>query len=230
MMQNLLLLHGALSTRLQFDSLRPLLANDFEVEAINFSGHGGLNIPMQGFTFNAFANDILAYADKNKIEKLNLFGFSMGGYAALYFAKLYPNRVNKIFTLNVKFNWDLASTARETAMLDAEKMMLKVPGYANQLMMLHGIQMWKEVINQTSGMMTALSKDYLLTKEDYKQMIFPIRLAIGDRDSTSSVQETLDVYQKLPNASMWVLPNTNHPFEKINCQKLASEINEFFLK
>lgn len=229
-MQNLLLLHGALSTRLQFDKLMPLLSGELNANAINFSGHGGLSIPMQGFTFNAFANDILEFADKQQIEKLNLFGFSMGGYAALYFAKLYPNRVNQIFTLNVKFNWDLTSTARETAMLDAEKMMLKVPGYANQLMMLHGIQMWKEVINQTSGMMTALSKDFLLTEEDWKSMKCPIRLAIGDRDTTSSIQETLDVYQKLPNASMWVLPNTSHPFEKIDQQKLAEEIKDFFLK
>src|SRR6478735_3181840 len=110
-MTQLLLLHGALGSKAQFDSIQPVLQEQgFKTDAINFSGHGGFAIPMQGYNFTVFANDILQYADANKIEKLNLFGYSMGGYAALYFAKLHPERVNRIATLNVKFNWDPLST------------------------------------------------------------------------------------------------------------------------
>jgi len=34
-----------------------------------------------------------------KEEKVNLLGFSLGGYIASYFAITYPNRVNKLFTV-----------------------------------------------------------------------------------------------------------------------------------
>ena len=35
--------------------------------------------------------------DSFKEEKINLLGFSLGGYIASYFAVTYPNRVNKLF-------------------------------------------------------------------------------------------------------------------------------------
>lgn len=227
-MKQLLLLHGALASKSQFDSLLPLLKDQFHAEAINFSGHGGFSIPTHGYTFKQFADDILRYADANKVEKLNMFGFSMGGYAALYFARQHPDRVNKIFTLNVKFNWDPTSTAKETAMLDAEKMITKVPGYANQLMMQHGMNMWKQVLQQTSDMMTTLSKELVLTDEDFAALNLPVLLAIGDRDTTSSIEETLLVYRKLKQAQLWVLPGTPHPFDKINAPDLVNALHLFF--
>ena len=229
-MTQLLLLHGALATKNQFDTFIPLLKNEFESDAINFTGHGGLNIPTQGYTFTAFANDILSFADKHRIEKINLFGYSMGGYAALYFAKLYPTRVNKIFTLNTKFNWDPLSTAKETAMLDAEKMVTKVPGYANQLMMQHGLNLWKQVINQTSEMMQQLSKEVLLVDEDFKNISVEVLLGVGDKDTTASIEETYEVYKKIPKSQLMVLPNTPHPFDKINHEILRLELVRFFTK
>ncbi|MFA6259860.1 MAG: alpha/beta fold hydrolase [Bacteroidia bacterium] len=227
-MKQLLLLHGALASKNQFDPFIPLLKDQFEADAINFSGHGGFSIPSHGYTFKQFATDILKYADDKKIEKINLFGFSMGGYAALYFARQYPDRVNKIFTLNVKFNWDPTSTAKETALLDADKMITKVPGYANQLMMQHGMNMWKQVLQQTSDMMTTLSKELVLTDEDFKAINMPVLLAIGDRDNTSSIEETLHVYRNLKQAQMWVLPGTPHPLDRINTGDLVKAIHSFF--
>lgn len=228
-MKQLLCLHGALATKLQFDNLLPELKISFNADAINFSGHGGFSIPLKGYNFNQFAEDILQYADANKIDKINLFGFSMGGYAALYFAKLHPTRVNKIFTLNVKFNWDALSTAKETSMLDAEKMVTKVPGYANQLMMQHGLNLWKQVLTNTSDMMNQLSKEIILIDEDYEKITCPVLLGIGDRDNTSSVEETMHVFRKLKNSQLWILPNTSHPFEKIEPTILAHELKKFFV-
>lgn len=227
-MKQLLLLHGALASRQQFDPLLPLLKDQFQAEAINFSGHGGFTIPTHGYSFRQFAEDILSYADDRKIDKLNLFGYSMGGYAALYFAKLHPERVNKIFTLNVKFNWDPVSTAKETAMLDAEKMITKVPGYANQLMMQHGLNLWKQVLQQTSDMMQSLSKDLMLTESDFEKIPIPVLLSVGDRDKTSGIEETLQVFRKLPQAQMWVIPGTPHPFEKIRLDELVGALQLFF--
>lgn len=227
-MTQLLLLHGALATKNQFDSILPKLKPHFDVDAINFSGHGGLSIPMQGYTFATFANDILMYADKHKIERINLLGYSMGGYAALYFAKLHPARVGKIFTLNTKFNWDPLSTAKETAMLDAEKMVTKVPRYANQLMIQHGLNLWKNVIEQTSNMMNALSKEVMLVDEDFARIESPVLVAVGDRDKTSSVEENLEVFRKLKQGSFFVLPNTAHPFDKVDETLLIGECLKFF--
>lgn len=228
-MKKLLLLHGALASKSQFDPLLPLLKADFEAAAISFSGHGGKLPNPLGYTFPVFADDILAYLDANGIDKINLLGYSMGGYAALYFAKLHPGRVEKIFTVNVKFRWDASSTEKEIAMLNAENMLLKVPGFANNLMLQHGIDLWKGVLQQTGDMMRNLVKQHFLVDEDYAQMQMPVLLAVGDRDTTSGIEQTVEVYRKLKNAQMLVMPAAPHAFEKLRVADLQRECTRFFL-
>lgn len=228
MSTTILFLHGALASKNQFDTLIQHLPEGLKGDAINFSGHGGTLPSPLGYHFNAFADDILKYADSQGIDKLNLFGFSMGGYAALYFAKLHPERVNKIFTVNVKFSWDADSTQKEIAMLNAENMMLKVPGFANNLMIQHGLNMWKQVLDSTADMMKKLSSTVMLTDEDYGSINCPVLLAVGDRDKTSGIEQTLDIYKKLHHAAFWVIPFTAHPFEKMDQQQLIHQINNFF--
>ncbi|MFY8189375.1 MAG: alpha/beta fold hydrolase [Bacteroidia bacterium] len=227
-MEKVLCLHGALGSKAQFAGLIEWLKNDFDCHAINLAGHGGELIPAQGLTFQTFAGNILDYLNAHQIEKINLFGFSMGGYAALYFAHLHPERVNKIFTLNVKFNWDPITTAKETGMLDPDKMFEKVPAFANNLMVIHGMHLWKTLLKSTSDMMKQLSETVVLSEEQLVAIQHPILLGIGDRDQTSSVAETLAVYQKLKNAQLWVLPNTAHPFERIDSNALENMTKKFF--
>ena len=227
-MEKILFLHGALGSKNQFNPIINQLSVEFDCHSLNFAGHGGELIPPQGLTFNTFAHDILSFLDKNGIEKINLFGFSMGGYASLYFAHLYPNRVNKIFTLNVKFNWDPISTAKEAGMLDPDKMIEKVPVFANNLMLTHGLNIWKSLLKSTSDMMKQMSETVLLSEKQLSEIMHPVLLGIGDRDQTSSVTETLAVYKMLPSAGLLVFPHTAHPFEKVSTELLIPAIQQFF--
>lgn len=228
-MKNLLLLHGAMASKNQFDDLMPLLNKSFKAEAVNFSGYGGKMPNTKGYTFHVFAEDILAYIDSEKIEKINIFGFSMGGYAALYFAKLHPERVDKIFTLNVKFKWDATSSQKEMAKLNTENTLLKIPSFANNLMLLQGMEMWNKFLESSNNMMAHLTSQHFLADEDFEKLTMPVLLGIGDRDFTSTIEETLEIFRKLKNAQMLVLPNTSHPFEKINTEIINEEIKRFFL-
>lgn len=228
-MTQLLLLHGAIGSKVQFDTISPILQQKgFAAEAINFSGHGGFSLPVNGYNFNVFAADILRYADEQKIDKLNIFGYSMGGYAALYFAKLHPDRVAKIATLNVKFNWDPLSTQKEIAMLNADKMLEKVPSFADKLMLQHGLNFWKQVLKGTADMMEQLGKEFILTKDDFEKITCEVLLGVGDKDTTTSIEETLSIQRQLPQSQLWVLPNTQHPFDKVNTEMLTLELSRFF--
>ncbi|OYU95536.1 MAG: alpha/beta hydrolase [Bacteroidetes bacterium B1(2017)] len=227
-MEKILFLHGALGSKLQFSPLINALGDSFECHSLNFAGHSGELIPAQGLTFQTFAQNILDYLNANKIDKINLFGFSMGGYAALYFAHLHPERVVKIMTLNVKFNWDPITTAKETGMLDPDKMFEKVPQFANNLMVLHGMNIWKNLLKSTSDMMKKLAETVVMSEEQLKSIQHPVLLGIGDRDTTSSISETLTVYQMMPQAQFWVLPATAHPFERVSTAQLELMIKSYF--
>lgn len=225
---NILFLHGALASKNQFDDIIKGLPENYACHALNFSGHGGKFIPMGGLNFETFCKDILDYLEEKKIEKINLFGYSMGGYAALLFASKFPDRVEKIFTLNVKFTWDLESTLKQTDLLNPDKMLEKVPLFANNLMLLHGVNLWKDLLHQTSTMMNDLSQNKHLEKEDFEKLNMPCRLGIGELDQTSSIQETIEVKNMMTNASLLVIPQAPHAFEKIPVTRIVFEITSFF--
>jgi pimeloyl-ACP methyl ester carboxylesterase len=224
----ILFLHGALASMSQFDSIIAQLPSHIEAHRFNFSGHGGRPAAFGGFRFETFCQEILNYLDEHKIHRIHLFGYSMGGYTALMFASLYPERVDQIFTLNVKFNWDAETTRQETNRLDPEKMMEKVPGFANNLILQHGMMFWKEMLKNTADMMTNLTVGKVLKDEDFEQIVAPCLLGIGEKDSTSSLTETLEVYHKLPNAQLLVIPNAPHPLDKISPERMVFELQQFF--
>lgn len=227
-MKSILFLHGALNSSNQFENLKTQLPNNFNFHAINFSGHGGNLIPLNGLSFEVFVNDILLYLDNNKISKINLFGYSMGGYAALMFALKYPERVEKIFICSVKLKWDLVSASKEVDFLNPEKMLEKVPTFANNLMVLHGMNVWKNLLKSTSDMFMDLAKGQLLSDEDFLKIQHPVLIAIGDRDKTANLNDTIHVFGKLPNSQLLVMPNTPHDFSKIDFDLLKHEIALFF--
>src|SRR4249920_759545 len=132
-MKRLLLLHGALGAREQFGDLAGKLKDSFEVHTINFTGHGGGDIPGIPFSMEMFREDIISYLDKNNISEIDIFGYSMGGYAALHTAVNSPGKIKKIFTLATKFEWTPQTAEREVKMLDAEKIKAKVPKFADEL-------------------------------------------------------------------------------------------------
>ena len=113
-MQNLLLLHGALGSKEQFNELEKKLKDSFKTYSINFSGHGGDKIPDEPFSIQLFVQDVLSFLDKNGIDKINIFGYRMGGYVGLFLSRHYPERINKLFTIATKLKWTEEIAIKET--------------------------------------------------------------------------------------------------------------------
>src|ERR1017187_3684255 len=149
--QDLLLLHGALGSKSQFQNLIPLLETDFEIYTLDFSGHGDMP-PQNEFGIITFANEVLDELAKWDIDKINVFGYSMGGYVATYLA-LNSNRILKGFTLGTRFLWTPEYAEKETGKLDPDKILEKVPAYAEELMMRHKAMDWEILLDKTKQMM-----------------------------------------------------------------------------
>ena len=103
MKTKLLLLHGALGSRQQFEPWKKILADSFEVFDFNFSGHGGYLIDGP-FSIDQFVQDTMAIINENDLDSPNIFGYSMGGYVALKLAHDFPGSVNRIITLGPNFD------------------------------------------------------------------------------------------------------------------------------
>ncbi|MBC5775704.1 alpha/beta hydrolase [Pontibacter sp. KCTC 32443] len=226
-MENLLLLHGALGAASTLAPLKKALAGEYNVYTLDFSGHGGLELPEQGYSIALFAQNVLEYMQEHQLEHVHIFGYSMGGYVALYLAQQHPDRVKSIFTLATKFAWSEETAAKEVKLLNPEKIKEKVPKFATILAERHTPQNWEQVMYKTADMMQQLGKQPSLTPEVLSYIQQPVQVAVGDRDNMVTLEETIQAYRNLPNASLLILPATHHPLETIPVSRLQHEINLF---
>lgn len=227
-MDKLLLLHGAAGSSVQLEPLANKLKDTYSVYMLNFSGHGGKPIPEEPFSIELFAEDVLYFINKNKLEGINIYGYSMGGYVALYISRHIPEKISKIFTTATKFNWNKESSIKEAALLDPEKIKEKIPKFAEQLLRIHSPEDWKIVLKKTAEMMINLGRNKLLKDEDFPLIENEVTVSVGDRDNMVSIEETIDVYRKLKRGNLLIMPDTPHPFEKINLKRLVNEIRLFY--
>jgi pimeloyl-ACP methyl ester carboxylesterase len=226
-MQPILLLHGAIGAADQLSGLEEKLADSFAVHSINFSGHGGFPLTAENFSIKLFASEVIAFLDKKGINSIGIFGYSMGGYVAMYLAKYHPERINKIITLATKFNWDETIAANEIKMLNAKKIEEKLPQFAAILQKRHAPNDWKTLLEKTAAMLVEMGKDNPLKSSDYPVIQQPVLLMLGDRDKMVTLDETVDVYKNLAKAQLAILPNTSHPIEVVDSGRLVYEIRSF---
>ena len=89
----MVLLHGFPLDHQIWEDVVPLLADSFELIIPDLRGFGGSSTVDSFYAMEDFAADIAALLDQLEIQKAAIVGHSMGGYVALAFARLYPERV-----------------------------------------------------------------------------------------------------------------------------------------
>ncbi len=226
-MQDIILLHGAIGAEDQLLPLAEVLTHKkFKVHHFSFSGHGGQPFAPH-FGIEQFAAELYQYILERNMQQVNIFGYSMGAYVALYLESQKPNLIGKIATLATKFDWTPEGAVKEAAMLNPETIQQKVPNFAQALQQRHGEQ-WVELLNKTAAMMLELGKEPLLTADLLKTIESPVLLGLGDKDTMVSLDETRKVYAALPKTNMYMLPNTKHPIEGVKVELLAAILADYF--
>src|SRR5215204_3704160 len=225
-MKTVLLLHGALGSAAQLLPLQEMLQDVYDVHVINLPGHGGMGMP-EDFSISSFADFIKDYCSNKHLQKVSIFGYSMGGYVGMYLASQWPDQVEKIITLGTKFHWNESIATKETGMLQPAIMKEKIPQYTSLLQQRHMPANWEELVKRTSDMLTGLGKNNLLQTSHYKRIAAPTLMMLGDRDKMVSMEETIAVYKNIPGAQLAILPATPHPLEQIDTVLLSFFVKRF---
>lgn len=225
-MKTLLLLHGAIGAKDQLQPLAEVLKDSFEVHTINFGGHGGAPFS-EAFTIQQFADEVLEYISNHQLKNIYVFGYSMGGYVALFLANKHPQTFEKIFTLATKFKWSPEVALQEIKMLDPKIIEERIPAFAKALQERHAPNSWKLLMEKTSAMMLNMGENPPLTVNDFENIHTPVKLAVGNADKMVSIEETSEVANWLLNSQFLILQDIPHPIEKAPVARLAEEIKAF---
>jgi pimeloyl-ACP methyl ester carboxylesterase len=227
-MNPVLLLHGALGSKSQLEPIRELLTSKgFTVYSMNFSGHSGEAFH-EDFGIEIFAEDIFTFLEKHNLKKIDIFGYSMGGYVALWLAYHHPEKVGKVVTLGTKFDWSVDSALKETQKLNPDKIIEKVPAFARILETRHAPHDWRVLLNRTSEMMMKLGHQPLLNEAIVKKIDQPTLIMLGDLDDMADLNYSKLIAQALPNGKFILLTNTHHPIERVHRDELITLLISHF--
>ncbi|XP_070504197.1 probable serine hydrolase [Chironomus tepperi] len=95
-------IHGWQDNAGSFDRLIPLLPKQYSYLAIDLPGHGKSSWLPNGVPYHNFdfVNVLTLLMKEYKWDKINIIGHSLGGYIAFFFAAVFPNKVNKIISID----------------------------------------------------------------------------------------------------------------------------------
>lgn len=219
----MLCLHGALGTAAQFDALRPFFPEGFPLLVPNLPGHGGLPLD-RPYALPNFAAAVLAILDKAQIEQTDVFGYSMGGYVALWLAWKHPERVRRVVTLNTKLDWSSETATRMSGLFDPDKISAKVPQFADALARAHAPADWRAVAQYTADLLHTFGAGQGLPPAAFAQISCPVLVLRGELDTTVTAEESQQVAAWLPNGRYGEIVGGRHALEQVDAGALVAEV------
>jgi pimeloyl-ACP methyl ester carboxylesterase len=225
--KTILFLHGALGTSEDMkDLMGLLLEKGYKTLSFDFPGHGLQSKWPDEFRIDLFARELEKFITQNKLTDVAVFGYSMGGYVALYHKANYPESpVSKIITYGTKFNWSENAVSRELPKLNPAHLTEKFPQYAQSLKVKHGDR-WKSLLLSTAHLMQHLEKIDGLTREDLSDVQIPVTFILGDQDKIVSSEETHLTASWLHYGQVKTLTHSKHELERANLKELGILIEE----
>lgn len=201
--------------------------------AFNARGYPPSDIPQNAASYGweLAVDDIADVMRGLAIERAHVVGSSMGGYAALQLALRYPEQASAIVAAGVGSGSQPShreAWLRETSVLArvfnehgmaamAERM---ARGPARIQLKYKDPNGWQEFVirlrqysprgmSNTMARCQALRPSVHDLRDQLSGMTVPVLLAVGDED-VRCLETTLMLKSTLPNAGLWICPNTGH--------------------
>lgn len=215
----LLMIHGNGGSMGAFANNIPYFAKKYKVIAVDSRAHGRTKDDRDSLSFEMMADDFDALLTAMHIDSAYVLGWSDGGINALELAMRHPNKVIKLAATGANLWPD--STGLLPSYWKGEQR-----DYAN----------WQKRMPLTDAKTKNTYKIFML---DWLQPNIPLlalraikapSLIIGGDHDLIPVHHTVDIYQNIPNAQLWIVPNSGHGTLVEHQDEFNSLVDEFFSK
>jgi len=222
-MTTVLILHGVNGCASEMEPIASPLREYADVRAMTLLGHGGRPLPGR-LSVPSIAEDVIAWLDREALERVILFGYSTGGYLALYLARHHPERVKAVVALTTKYVWDSAMVARAVYLANPERLKRNAGPRLEALKRYHGDPNWEQVTLANRAFLEDLGANPPLGDADLANIRAPVMAVSGDRDAIVPWQEMLDLRRRLPDCHLAMFYGNGHPPTALPVLALARAI------
>jgi pimeloyl-ACP methyl ester carboxylesterase len=216
----LVMLHGSRGSTQELLPFAQHMVNTCNPILPNLLGHGGRPIP-EHFTVHDMALDILAQMNENGVESSYLFGYSFGGYVALYLAKHAPHRIRGVCTLATKFVFDQATVDLFTHLSSVERIRNRQKELMDQR---HPGQNWDRLVSGLADLYRQLGQAPALAEDDLRGIKVPTLVISANDDQLVPWSESLKLAYRVPHGQGFTFAGKAHPIDIIPVPFLASVI------
>ncbi|MET9959515.1 alpha/beta hydrolase [Streptomyces sp. NPDC006326] len=210
----LLLLHGGFCTNETWGAQRPDFAAEYHVFLPERRGHGRTPDVAGPLSYEAMADDTIAFIESVVGGPAHLVGWSDGGIVALLVAIGRPDLVRKVVAIGANFLPAPQSTAAPEALDDmaADGDDLAFFREAYQAVSPDGAEHWPVVVAKVADM---IRTQPTISTDALARISAPTLVLAGD-DDLVTLEHTVALYRAIPNSELAVVPGTSHglPMEK----------------
>jgi pimeloyl-ACP methyl ester carboxylesterase len=222
-MTPVLMLHGVNGWGAEMEPLAAPLRAYAEVRTMDLAGHGGRPLP-ERLSIPGLADDVIAWLDREKIERVILAGYSTGGYLALYLARHHPQRVQAVVALVTKYVWDREIISRAIHLADPERVKRNGGPRLEALKRNHGDPNWEAVTLANRRFFEDLGTNLPLNDADIAAIHTSVMAVCGDRDAIVPWSEQLALRRLLPDCHLAMFYGNGHPPTALPVLALARAI------
>ncbi len=203
----LLLLHGFTGCGDDWAHVFADPLDGYRVIVPDLRGHGRSTNPSGAFEFADVARDMFALLGHLKIDRLSAIGMSAGANTLLHMATQQPSRVEAMIHVSGTPRFPdqaraIMRTMTEDGRSEAEwaEMRRRHQHGDDQIRAL-----WRHAREFADD-----RTDMNFTADRLSTITARALIVHGDRDPLYPVEQAVELYRGIPNASLWVVPNGGH--------------------
>jgi pimeloyl-ACP methyl ester carboxylesterase len=216
--QPLLIIHGNGGSINNFTNQIPYFSKKYNVILADSRAQGKSKDGSDSLSYEMMADDYAALLDAMKIDSAYVIGWSDGGINGLLLAIRHPEKVKKLAVTGANL-WP------DTTAVFSDVEDLVMPGYTalknSPQRTAQEKDAWK--------LMRLLVEEPHITLESLHSIQVPTLVIGGDHDVIKP-EHTLLIWQNIPNAYLWILPNSGHSTPLVYRDEFNRKVDAFFSK
>lgn len=229
----LLLLHSALGTRSEMLPIAELFT-DRTTYLLDFSGHGKNSHLPEDYSSQSLAEEVLKYLDTERLDDVDVIGYSLGGYVAIQAAlleqKTGPRSIRSIVSHAMKFYWEAKAIASAVDGMKFEELQLRAPTYIDALDRAHSVGS-ETVLKAVCALISDLSRRSL-SVGDIASLEVPLLLTTGELDSMVPPGEVRILADEIRRANgraeARIIDGVKHPIKTLDLPAFERLVRTFW--
>ncbi|MFZ7945369.1 alpha/beta fold hydrolase [Neobacillus sp. 19] len=234
----IILLHGFCGSSGYWENVIQKLSTNCRVIAPDLPGHGDSSIDKEIFSIEDYADILKELLGQLNIQKVTMFGHSLGGYITLAFAEKYSDHLNG-FSLIHSTAFPDSEEAKKGRVANVEKVQHEgmhslIDGLIPKLFSPENVEQdyvktAKEIVYGTSpkGAISALTAMKNRPDRNYvmESTSLPVLLIAGEQDQIIPAEKTFSVSGE--NIKRVVIKESGHMSMYENSEQLISEMKKY---